>query len=71
MKLFRVDMFEPDGVFYSWHKTRADAEQALNQWRAEGSGDHEDAGYAEPVNIPADRDGLLAWLNRHFASDNG
>jgi hypothetical protein len=72
VKLYRADVFGPDGSMLRWHTSKREAEREQARWiREEGDAAGLQAGAVRAVEIPTDRAGLVDWLNRHFNTDNG
>lgn len=70
MKLIRLSWHDKDeGTCYEWHSSKDAASKARTQKRNKY---HEPKlGEIESVEVPTDKTGLVAWLNRHFIRDNG
>lgn len=69
MNLYKTWVHTPDeGCVQVWTGTQADAKLKAKELKAE----YPDEGvYTEPVDVPTDKPGLLAWLNAYFNRDNG
>lgn len=73
MKVWKINYHHPDmGHRLAWAGSLAKAKDLLKAILAEEYDDPSDAEpiSIEPVSIPTDKAGLLAWLNNWFDSQN-
>lgn len=70
MKLWRITSFQPHGVFWQWHKTKADALKAIPQLM-EDAEIGRDSIEVEAVEVPTRKAELVCWLNANAPDHNG
>lgn len=71
MRLYRVEFHAAHaGRLLAWEPNKRAAEARLRALRQEHGEPQGPAG-VEAIEFPTDKTGVLAWLNRHFDTDNG
>jgi len=71
MKLHRANLSCPDGVRVVWAPSKRQATKDAVEFIVAAGDPDITLLSVYPVDVPTSRPALVAWLNRHFATDNG
>lgn len=71
VKVYEMSYGVPDGTAIYWTTSKADAVRVAHQIIEEGPSYAMSDFTIRQVDIPTNRDGLVAWLNSRFQMDNG
>lgn len=73
MKIYRCTYADPhEGNVVSWHPSKVLADAYLKTMQDENRGGETSIlDEVVAVDIPTDKKGLIAWLNRNLIRDNG